>query len=67
MARGWSRRHLAQQLTVSVESVKRWELGTSRPSVHHLFLMAQLFGVPGAELNDFPPPKPRQGHRRDAA
>jgi transcriptional regulator with XRE-family HTH domain len=59
-ARGWPRRQLAVQLGVSMETVKRWEMGVTRPPVHHLFRMAQLFGVAAAELNDFPPPKPRQ-------
>jgi transcriptional regulator with XRE-family HTH domain len=63
-ARGWSRQHIADQLGVSAQSIKRWELGMTRPPVHHLFRMAQLFGVAAAELNDFAPPKPRQ--RREA-
>ena len=43
--RGWSQEELAQQLSVSRQSVSKWESGVSEPSVEKLKQLADLFDV----------------------
>ena len=43
--RGWSQEELAQQLSVSRQSVSKWESGASIPDLDRIVKMSALFGV----------------------
>lgn len=42
---GWSQEELAGQLSVSRQSVSKWELGASIPDLDKILKMSELFGV----------------------
>lgn len=43
--RGWSQEELAQQLSVSRQSVSKWESGASVPDLDKILKMSEIFGV----------------------
>ncbi len=43
--RGWSQEELAQQLSVSRQSVSKWESGASMPDLDKILKMSEIFGV----------------------
>ncbi len=45
MARGWNQVQLAEQLSVTKQSVSNWENDNILPSVEMLVKLAELFGV----------------------
>lgn len=42
---GWSQEELAEQLSISRQSVSKWELGASIPDLEKIIRMSELFGV----------------------
>ena len=43
--RGWSQEELAQQLSVSRQSVSKWESGASAPDLDKILKMSEIFDV----------------------
>ena len=43
--RGWSQEELAQQLSVSRQSVSKWESGASVPDLDKILKMSEIFDV----------------------
>ena len=43
--RGWSQEELANQLSVSRQSVSKWEGAQSVPDLQKIIMMAEIFGV----------------------
>lgn len=48
--RGFSQEFIAKQLDVHVETISRFERGTALPPLSRLFELADVLGVPVAEL-----------------
>ena len=48
--RGLSQEALAEKVTVTRQTISKWELGTSDPSTSNLFALAKLYGVSVEEL-----------------
>lgn len=42
---GWSQEELAEKLSVSRQSVSKWESGQSVPDLNRILEMARIFGV----------------------
>lgn len=42
---GWSQEELAEQMSVSRQSVSKWESGASIPDLNKILLLSQIFGV----------------------
>jgi transcriptional regulator with XRE-family HTH domain len=40
---GWPQKRLAEQLGIAPQTVSRWERGTTRPYIHHLQALCDLF------------------------
>ena len=62
--RGWSQEDLAQQLSVSRQSVSKWESGASVPDLDKILKMSEVFDVSTDALlikeKQFPPTGRRQ-------
>lgn len=48
--RGLQRRWVAMQLGVHYNTIKYWELGTSRPGIEYLLHLAIIYDVPPSDL-----------------
>lgn len=66
---GWSQEELAEQLSVSRQSVSKWESGMSVPDLNKIIAMSELFGVSTDYLlkDELDAPTPSETEGKDAA
>ena len=66
---GWSQEELAEQLSVSRQSVSKWESGMSVPDLNKIIAMSELFGVSTDYLlkDALDAPTPSETEGKDAA
>lgn len=66
---GWSQEELAEQLSVSRQSVSKWESGMSVPDLNKIIAMSELFGVSTDYLlkDELEAPTPSETEGKDSS